>query len=123
MAFRPHWLSTAEKLSMESNFEIGAWYLNPMMELYGHVKARYTKVSEILIHAYDDDSSYRELLFDECVMPDGTHYLSTDPFIVNTLAEKRNTKFTQSNSDYDAEMVKVSEEEVFTFKISAPYGI
>lgn len=108
---------------MESKFKVGAWYLNPKMEQHGKVKARYTKVSEILIHTCDDNSSYQELLFDECVMPDGTHYLSTDPFIVDTLKGHYITKFSQSNGDYEDQMIEVSEEEVFTFKISAPYGI
>ncbi len=108
---------------MESKFKIGAWYLNPMMEHHGKVKARYTKVSEILVHESSDGSSFLELLFDECVMPDGTHYRSTDPFVVDTLKSSHGYKFSQSNCDYEDQMIEVSSEKMEMIILSAPYGI
>jgi len=84
---------------------IGAWYHNPMMERSGIIKARYVKIESFDTQKFESCTAFT---FNEWIMPDGTW---------------GDTPITQSNGDFDKEMVLVPENTINGILLGLPYGI
>jgi hypothetical protein len=88
-----------------TNWIIGAWYYNPMMERSGTTKARYVRIKKADTQLYLSCTSF---IFDQYILPNGYH--GHDPL-------------SQSNGDYDTEMELVPETILKGILLGLPYGI
>lgn len=84
---------------------IGAWYHNPMMERSGNTKARYVRIYEADTQKFDSCTSF---IYDEYILPNGYH---------------GHHPLTQSNERYEEEMVLVPENIMNGIIMGLPYGI
>jgi hypothetical protein len=85
--------------STSTDWEVGAWYHNPMMEEKGTTRARYVRIGSFDMEKFDTCTSFS---FDMYIMPDGT--VCSNPL-------------TQSNGKYEDRMVRMKDIEAVHLKM------